>query len=135
MYGDEPSEELRGLAFLALEHGIDSIRANAPLVTFAIVERPDGRDLHRFQAETLEESQQRARDHVRASPGAKRAAVAWAGKVTLDKRRTAAVVVEAYEDGAAASFVFAQCYRRGGRLRKFATIGDAGVAGTAEPLF
>ena len=135
MHGDEPSEELAGLAFLALEHGIDSIRSGATLVPFAIVERPDGRDLNRYQGETSEESQKRARDHVRASQGTKRAAVAWPEKVTLGRRRADAVLVEAYEDGAAVSFVFAQCYRRGGRLKKFATIGEAELAGTAEPLF
>ena len=135
MHGDEPSEELTGLAFLAVDHGIESIRAGASLVPFAIVERPDGRDLHRFQGETLEECQKRARDHVRASQGTKRAAVGWPEKVTLGRRRTDAVLVEAYEDGAAVSFVFAQCYRRGGRLKKFATIGEAELAGTAEPLF
>jgi hypothetical protein len=135
MQGGEPSEELTGLAFLALDNGIDAIRAGAALVPFAILERPDGRDLHRFQGETSEESRKRARDHVRASQGTKRAAVAWPEKVTLGRRRTDAVVVEAYEDGAAVSFVFAQCYRKGGRLKKFATIGEAELAGTAEPLF
>jgi hypothetical protein len=135
MHGDAPSEELAGLASLALEHSIESIRSGAPLAPFAIVERPDGRDLHRFQGETVEESQKRARDHIRASQGTKRAAVAWPEKVTLGRRRTDAVLVEAYEDGAAVSFVFAQCYRRGGRLKKFTTIGEAELAGTAEPLF
>jgi hypothetical protein len=135
MHGGEPSEELKGLAFLALDNGIDAIRAGAALVPFAILERPDGRDLHRFQGETSEESKKRARDHVRASQGTKRAAVAWPEKVTLGRRRTDAVLVEAYEDGAAVSFVFAQCYRKGGRLKKFATIGEAELAGTAEPLF
>ena len=66
-------------------------------------------------------------------------------EVAIDKADSVATGPATYVDwgsvvagaiaAAAVSFVFAQCYRRGGRLKKFATIGEAELAGTADPLF
>jgi hypothetical protein len=122
--GEIASDEVADLAFFALDHAIDSVSAGEPLVPFAVVEDESGRDLTRFAAETLEEGQANAREHVRAARDAVRVAIAYDGYLTVEGERSDAVFVEAQERGRPLGVVLAQRYRPGGRLRKFATIGN-----------
>ena len=130
----EASDELMEVVFAALDHGVDSVRDGGPLIPFVLEENADGRDLSRFAAELLEEGVAQARAHAGAS-GADRVAVAWDGYLTLEGERSDAVFVEAQERGTPASLVFAQRYRPGGRLRKFAIVGNAAFAGTGDGIF
>jgi hypothetical protein len=133
---EEPSAELMDLVFVALDHGIDSIKdGGGPLIPFAVTESADGRKLDRFVAETLEECQERARQHVWAADDAVRAAIAYDGFVTIEGERSDAVFVQGQERGRPVSVVLAQRYRPGGRLKRFQTIGNPAALGTDEPLF
>jgi hypothetical protein len=128
------SEELIELIFAALDHGIESVRDGGPLIPFLITESEDGRELMRFAAETLEEGQAQARRHAKSS-GAERVALAFDGYLTVDDERSDAVFVEAHEQGAASSVVFAQRYRPASRLRKFSTVGNPAFTGAGGGLF
>ena len=128
------SDELMNLAFFALDHGVESVKEGGPLVPFAVIENADGRSLSRFVAETLEEGQEQARRHVRASADAVLAAVVWDGYAKIEGERTDAILVEAHERGEPASVILLQRYRPGGRLKKFSTIGNPAIAGYGDPL-
>ncbi|MDM7855497.1 hypothetical protein [Cellulomonas alba] len=98
---EEPSDEVKALAELALTHAVTSVvPEGGPLIPFAIVETVGGdRSLQRFVDE-LSAAQQRARDAIRsAPPQAARAAVAWDGYLTMDGQRQDAVFVEVSDRG------------------------------------
>ena len=127
------SDELMDLVFFALDHGIESVAEGGPLIPFAVMETADGRELARFAAETLEEGNAQARQHVRGGD-ALRVALAHDGFLTVAGERTDAIFVEAEERGQSRSVVFAQRYRPGGRFKKFATIGNAAFVESGESL-
>jgi len=127
-------DELMDLVFAALDHGVDSVSGGGPLIPFVLTEGPDGRNLSRFAAETLEEGHSQALRYA-ASSDADRVAVAYDGYLTVEGERSDAVFVEAQERGAGSSVLFAQRYRPGGRLRKFAAVGNAAYAGEGKGLF
>lgn len=79
------------LAFRGIEDG------ESMLVPFVMTDTEgDGRTLHRFVADSMEQSRQRARDWVgEAGPSVFRYAFAWDGYVTLDDVKWDAVFVEA----------------------------------------
>src|SRR5947209_9844806 len=112
----EPGPELGDLAFFALDHAIDSVRAGDPLIPFAVTEDDSGRDLRRFVADTMEEGQEQARHYARGASSALRVAIAYDGYLTVKGERSDAVLVEAQDHGARTAFVFAQRYRPGGRF-------------------
>jgi hypothetical protein len=132
----DPSEALMNLAFFTLDHATESVVASGgPLVPFAVLEIHGQRSLTRFAGD-LEDGQRRARDEVRASDGASRAAVAWDGYLTTDAGRTDAVFVEASEEGDPESVVLAQRYVVSGRLRKKSeAVGNAALVKRGPPLF
>lgn len=135
---DEFSDELKNLAFVALDHAIDSVvSSGADLVPFVIRERGAERDLQRYLAGALEESVAAARQSLREEPLPDRAALAWDGFMTTSEGRHEAVFVESYEQGAPAGFVVAQRYQRAGFLRKKReSVGNPGlVDGDTAPLF
>jgi hypothetical protein len=128
------SEALVDLAFFALDHAVESVTSEGPLIPFALVE-DEARDrrLERFMAGTLEEAQEEARQHVRAA-SAPRVAIAYDGYLTVDGERSDAVFVEAQESGDASGLILAQRYRPGGRLRKFSTVGNPAFVGESSLL-
>ncbi|MCU1435101.1 MAG: hypothetical protein JWR71_1826 [Pseudarthrobacter sp.] len=117
---DEYSEELRNLAFMALDHAIDSVvSSGADLVPFVIRETGDQRNLQRYLAgNQLEEGVAAARRSVSEEPRPDRAALAWDGFMTTSEGRQEAVFVESYEHGMPAGFILAQRYQRAGFLRR-----------------
>jgi hypothetical protein len=133
---DPPSfpEQLTEIAFLALDHGIGIVADDCQLTPFALVEDTE-RTLVRAQGETLDDALAWLRDHVRNRPGLQRAAVTFDGFLTVEGRRTEAVLVEAYERGAE-GLVLAQRYEWHGRGagRRFESIGNPAVVGTTQPL-
>jgi hypothetical protein len=131
--GTEMGEALATLAFMAPDHGIDSIREGGPLTPFVMHEDRDGqRHLNRFVAETLEEGVGRAREFARDDVPAERIAVAWDGYLTVDGVRSDAIFVEAQETGETSSVILAQRYRPKARLRKFETIGNPALCGHGD---
>src|SRR5262245_48314846 len=129
----EMSEPLATLAFMALDHGIDSVRQGGPLIPFALHEGPDGeRHLTRFMADRIEEGESKARAFARDATDAVRVAIAWDGYLTVDGERSDAIFVEAQERGTSPSSILAQRYRPKARLRKFETIGNPALCGHGE---
>jgi hypothetical protein len=117
---DEYSEELVELAFMALDHAIDSVvSSGTDLVPFVIREQAGQRSLQRYLVgNQLEAGVAAARQSIKEEPLPDRVAVAWDGYMTTSEGRQEAVFVESYENGTPAGFVMAQRYQRAGFLKK-----------------
>lgn len=124
-------DRLAGLAFFAIDHGLQSVRGGGgALIPFVVSEHEsDGRKLVRFATETLQKSQAEARRYL-ASLGADRAVLAWDGYVTIDGARTDAILVSAYAAGQDRSLILAQRYQPG----TAAPLGNAALIGEEPPL-
>ena len=131
-----PSEELTDFLLFALEHATDSVVPHGgPLTPFALLARPEGRQLHRFAGE-LVEAQAFARAWIRQQEDLRMACVAWDGHLTLGGTRTDAVFVDGCDDSGDPGYVFAQRYARAGRFRRaVAALGTPGLCGRSERLF
>jgi hypothetical protein len=123
------------VAFLALDHGVAIVADGAQLSPFAVIEEGRERTLVRAHDDTLDGALAWLRQHIRDRSELERAAVAFDGFLTVDGRRTEAVLVEAYERGAE-GLVLAQRYewRGRGRRRRFEAIGNPAVVGATQPL-
>ena len=130
------SEKFATLVFLALDHGVDSVRASGgPLIPFIVVEQDGKRELRRFVAERLEEGQQRAREAVAALPPSATAyALAYDGYITVQGTKFDAILVEASERSRPAGVRMAQRYTPKRFLRSFQTVGNPALLGKCETL-
>lgn len=129
----DASEAIKDLAFMALDHAVESLDDSGPMTPFAIMGNSDELRLHRFLAETLEEGLGRGRAWLAQLPQeVDRAALAYDGYITLDGERFDAIYVEVHERGAAASAVITQRYRPG--AAPVETIGNPGVVADVAPL-
>jgi hypothetical protein len=133
------SNELAELLFVALDHGIDSVRASGgPLIPFVMTEasEPEGRQLHRFEAEKLEECIGAARSYAASlsNTNVSRCVLAYDGLVTIQGTKYDAIMVEAMERGQP-TVILAQRYTPKKFWQKFATIGNAAYVGKGQPLF
>jgi len=131
------TQQFADLLFLALDHGVDSVRASGgPLTPFFIAYEQDGkRQLHRFAAERLEEGQQRAREAIAALPPSVTAyALAYDGFITVQGTKIDAILVEASERGRPAGVRMAQRYTPKKFLRSFQTVGNPALLGECETL-
>lgn len=133
---DDP-DDLHALASVAMGHAIDSLPPRGALMPFALVEGPNGRQLHRAVADRLEEMVAGARHIVATAGNLTRAVVVWDGYLTVEGRRTDAIFVEAYEGGAAGGILIGQPYGSTGLLKKKKVpLGGGGiVARDRPPLF
>lgn len=133
----QPTGEDVDLAFLALDHGIDSITppSGGPLIPFVMIEDAVGnRRLARFMASTLEDSLDQARRTAATESDAARVAIAFDGYITLEGRRTDAIYVELHARNAPTGFMFVQRYETKGMLRKkLDRIGAPGLVGNDLP--
>lgn len=94
----QDAHELAELAVFALNHALRSIEdSEGMLVPFVMTDNEaEGRSLHRFVADSMEESRQRAKNWVgEADLSVSRYAFAWDGYVRLDDIKWDAVFVEA----------------------------------------
>ncbi len=132
----EMSEKFADLVFLALDHGIDSVRSSGgPLTPFIMVEQDGKRELHRFAMEPLEEGQRQAREAIAALPQSATAyALAYDGYITVQSVKYDAILVEASERGRPMGVHMAQRYTPKKFLRSFQPIGNAAVLGVCETL-
>lgn len=129
----EMSEQFADLVFLALDHGIDSVRSGGPLVPFIVVERGGERTLQRFVAERLEQSEAQARQALASLPSDVTAsAFAYDAFITVEGTKTDAILVEASERGRPAGVRMAQRYTPKKFLRRFQTIGNPAFLGECE---
>ena len=94
----QDAHDLAGLAVFALNLAFRSIEdGKGMLVPFVMTDTEDeGRSLHRFVADSMDQSRQRAHDWVgEADPSVSRYAFAWDGYVKVDDIKWDAVFVEA----------------------------------------
>ena len=139
---DPNNDPLLHLAFTGLDHAIDSVEASGgPLIPFVIARSGDQLSLQRFVTERLEDGAAAVEQHVTAfasGTDGDRTDVevdgavdgvcgAWDGYITVEGRRTDAVMARAV-DRTGAEVVFAQRYEVRGLLRKTARrIGNAAL--------
>ena len=131
---NDPNPKLMDVIFLALDHGIESVRASGgPLIPFVITEGSK-RELNRFAVERLEDGIIKAREFVvKAHAEVTFYAIAHDGYITLEGRKFDAILVEGGERGNPQSLLFAQRYEpKKGFFSRFKTIGNAGFIGETE---
>ena len=130
-------EKFADLVFLALDHGIDSVRTSGgPLIPFVIVEQDGKREIRRFATVRLEEGPERAREAIVALPPSATAyAMAYDGYITIQGTKFDAILVEASERGRPAGVRMAQRYIPKKFLRRFQTVGNPALLGECETLF
>jgi hypothetical protein len=132
----EMSQQFADLVFLALDHGVESVREGGPLIPFIIFERSGERTLERFVAELLEQGEAHARQALANLPAEVTAyAFAYDGYLTVEGTRTDAIYVEASERGRAAGVRLAQRYTPKEGSRSLQTIGNAAFVGEIETQF
>jgi len=122
------------LVSLALDHGIESVKASGgPLTPFAVTEG-EKRELHRFALEQLEDALAKARDFVdKANQEIIFYAIAHDGFITVEGKKHDAILVEGGERGTLKALLFAQRYEpKKGIFSKFKTIGNAAFVGETE---
>lgn len=105
--------KLLPLVTTALDLSIDMLRHTGGPLTPSVL-RAEGKstEVHRFVAETLEEGQDRAREHLRQCNGAtSAAALVYDGYLTCSGVRTDAVFVAAQAVGTDRSDLYAMAYR------------------------
>lgn len=110
----QDAHNLAELAVFALSHAFRSIEdGEGMLVPFVMTDTQDeGRSLHRFVADSMEQSRERAHDWVgEAGPSVSRYAFAWDGYVKVDGIRWDAVFVEAGDRVLPHGMLLCQRYR------------------------
>lgn len=130
----EMSEQFADLVFLALDHGVDSVRdSGGPLIPFVITEQDGIRGIQPFVTERLEDGPERAREAIAALPVSVTAyALAYDGYITLDGTKFDAILVEASERNRPAGVRMAQRYTM--KEQNFATVGNPALLGECETL-
>ncbi|GAA5122160.1 hypothetical protein GCM10023339_40130 [Alloalcanivorax gelatiniphagus] len=130
---DPDADPLLHLAFTGLDHAIDSVEASGgPLIPFLFARTGERLTLHRFAVDRLEdgvtEVEQRLEAVMAGTDGEHIVGVdaevdgacgAWDGYITVEGRRTDAVLARAV-DRTGAEVVLAQRYEVRGVLRKTA---------------
>lgn len=112
MRDPEPSEDVENLALQALEHAIGSIdHGSGPLVPFLMVRDGEGVRIARFVDEDLGRSVASGRDAARGIAANCVTALAFDGFLTMDGKRTDAMIVQCADIGAGPTFQFAVRYR------------------------
>ena len=127
---DQISVEVKRLAEIALAQALEAVVAGrGPITPFVVLDRPGGRVLGRFEGEPGA-ALERARAHVRASD-AERAAVAWAGCITVGGVRQDAVVITTSDRGRG-GVVVAHRYRE--TVEGAVVVGRPVLVGPGEPV-
>jgi hypothetical protein len=130
----EMSETFADLVFLALDHGVDSLRADGgPLIPFVIVVQDGEALMQRFVTERLEDGPEQAREAIAASPANVTAyALAYDGYITVEGTKFDAILVEASERDRPAGVRMAQRYTM--KKEDFETVGNPALLGECETL-
>ncbi len=132
---DRQNIKLNNLMFLALDHGIDSIKAGGPLISFVITESKGKRNIKRFVTKRLEDGQKEATQFVSTSKSKiDRYALAYDGYVTIENKKYSAIIVRAGEHGDKESMLICQRYSPKKFLHKFEVIGNPAMIGNQKNL-
>ncbi|MBI2546735.1 hypothetical protein HYV81_06165 [Candidatus Woesearchaeota archaeon] len=125
------NKELNDLVFLALDHGIDSVRDGGNLVPFTLAKTKGKPELIRVMVENLQDSETATKEIVfERKP--KMYAIAYDGYITIDEKKYDAIIVEAGEKGKHKALKFCQRYIPKKLLRKFGTVGNAMYLGKVK---
>ena len=128
----EQNIELNNLIFRALYHGVDSIRAGGNLIPFVITEK----NLQRFVSETLEDSKNKAEEHLLTLKDEHRVALVYDGFFTVGGIKYDAVFVKGFDRNDEKGILFAQRYKQKKLLSKFEVIGNPAIVGyPLNPLY
>ena len=131
----EMSQQFADLVFLALDHGINSVKSGGPLVPFTVYEVNGKRELHRYAAKTVEESVRQARLAALALPTTvSMCAIAYDGLVTLQGKEYDAIIVEASEQDKAFGVKLAQRYTPKKLFKSFQVIENPLSLGECKPI-
>jgi hypothetical protein len=131
---NEPNPKLMDVIFLALDHGIESVKSSGgPLIPFVVTEGSE-RKLDVFVLEQLEEALAKAREFVdMANPEITFYAIAHDGYLTVNEVKSDAILVEGGERGNSKALLFAQRYEpKKGFFSKFKTFGNPAFIGETE---
>ena len=132
----DPSQPLGDLIFLALDHGVDSIRQGGPLVPFAISDTHGKRSLNRFVTEPYEKAVSETRASIaKLPPQAHLYAIAYEGFISVDGKKYDAIIVHGAERGKGKAYLLGQRYvpAKGGKLLE--AVGNPAFVGLEDALF
>ena len=131
---NEPNPKLMDVIFLAIDHGIESVKSSGgQLIPFVVTEGLE-RKLDVFVLEQLEEAVAKAREFVdKANSEITFYVIAHDGYFTVNEVRSDAILVEGGERGNSKALFFAQRYEpKKGLFSKFKTIGNPVFIGETE---
>jgi hypothetical protein len=132
----DPSQPLGDLIFLALDHGVDSIRQGGPLVPFAISGTQGKRSLKRFVAEPYEKAVTETKASIaKLPPQANLYAIAYGGYITVGGKMYDAIIVHGAERGNGKAYLLAQRYIPAKERTPFETVGNPAFVGREDALF
>ena len=117
-----PEEELlNDITFMAIDHGMESIKDDAaPLIPFAIYfENKGEKKIERFLTERLEDGPDKAKERIDSLCGSiSRFAIAWDGYVTIEGKKWDAIIVESGSSDLDSGYLMCQRYERKGLFKK-----------------
>ncbi len=130
---DDMPPPLADLAFLTLDHSLDSVEGGGPLIPLVLAETAGGRALQRFVAATLEEGLAAAQRFVHEDDAWQRACLAYDGYLTLADQRYDAIHVRGWDRESATSVHVAHCYVPGGAAAALQRISGPIYLGAGGP--
>ncbi|HWV19045.1 MAG TPA: hypothetical protein VNZ68_10770 [Rhodocyclaceae bacterium] len=131
----DPSQPLGDLIFLALDHGVDSIRKGGPLVPFVMSETQGKRNLSRFVTEPYEKAVTEAKASIaKLPPQTDRYAIAYDGFITIEGKKYDAIIVHGAERGKEKAYLLAQRYVPSAAGKTLETIGNPAFIGKEDAL-
>ncbi len=132
----DPSQSLGDLIFLAIDHGIDSIREGGSLVPFTMIEVDGKRTLSRFVAEPYEKAVGEARAAIKKMPPKSNLYVlAYDGFITVEGKKYDAIIVHGAERGKGNAYLLAQRYLSARNGKPLEPIGNSAFIGRERALF
>jgi hypothetical protein len=132
----DPSQSLGDLIFLALDHGVDSIRQGGPLVPFTMIDVDGGRTLSRFVAEPYEKAVAEAKEAAKKLPLKSNLYVlAYDGFIAVKGKKYDAIIVHGAERGKGNAYLLAQRYSPAKDGKPLELIGNPAFIGRENALF
>ena len=132
----DPSQPLGDLIFLALDHGVNSIREGGPLVPFAMSNTQGKASLNRFVAEPYEKAIAETKASIaKLPPQANLYAIAYDGFITVGGKKYDAIIVHGAERGNGKAYLLAQRYIPAKEGKPLETVGNPDFVGREDALF
>jgi hypothetical protein len=132
----DASPKLGDLIFLALDHGVDSIRQGGPLVPFIMTDTDGKRSFNRFVAEPYEKAVAEAKAAAtKLPPQSHLYALAYDGFITVGGKKYDAIIVHGAERGQGNAYLLAQRYVPASNGKPLESIGNPAFIGRENALF